>query len=980
MASAAGIRRPILAGLIVGCVLAFFHNHFDEMRLSHEENPFAHHNNGGHLGNHWERRAFASEHAVITEERAASTLAAVNVAVEVNPPLNNNDGGSPGPGKSEDGATAGTTTTVASFSAAAVSTFKGGVVKPLKLQYPDPFKVFKGCKPELPQGGAPRKLDLIAPADSPDWPVDCVGHEELCDILRRVAVNREVLAAVANIHAPGIFEFVDGIKKLGVKNFLVIALDDVLHQQLGTRGVASYRVHNSAQGSHKVSAQKFGIIQEFVERGCSVLLTDTDVAYLQNPFPYLYRDSDIESMSDGWDNSSAHGFFDRVDDPAMGHGRRRARAFRIAALNSGMWLVMATRASQRLMAIMAHRMATEDLWDQAGYNLELWFGARDGHGTAGATVRVMHPLCFVNSKVMFRFIRHTPALAKEKHLPVAMHANYHTDKANKMKMVYEYYTRGRDISALNCGVGCGTNLKTVHELESKVLHSINDGIVGSKKWTDGKEGVWPGVSMSSQRITKHAAHCKPVAPWGGKITAAPLTRALHTLPRAKTAEACVVAGGGAGSQKDEWAAAVCEALMGLDPEAPEVMLVAVDSDASSIDAMRSLLSRGVARLNLQRRVLLVAPDADVAVAARRAGVVSVALASPGPKPSRAALKWSAAFIALTAGWPVLLMDPQTALIADPSQYFARDSDVESATDGWDDTTAYGYDHVVDDPAMDWSRYCHGGRVLSSDPGFALLMPTAESAAVAALVAARTLDAASGGENGARDDLDAEHEAFNEAIFLPSHGAYTAPGVMRRTLNYLCFANSKALFRFIRKDQHLRDPAAHTPVAVRLSYHAQEPERLEDVYLKYLEGKGAPLGTWSDGNGKADGSSTDNSATCKLSVGGGLMRVTAAEEDGSPIAQHLRVHRDWSWGGVTPFTFNPAGDLSTPWGKGDWGLVPARGSKGKHEPRTVWARFVGSMHVLTFEDVGEGKARKELGMFVSERCADGDMVVGRFMEK
>ena len=38
-----------------------------------------------------------------------------------------------------------------------------------------------------------------------------------------------------------------------------------------------------------------------------MLLTDTDVAYLQNPFPYLYRDSDIESMSDGWDNSSAHG-------------------------------------------------------------------------------------------------------------------------------------------------------------------------------------------------------------------------------------------------------------------------------------------------------------------------------------------------------------------------------------------------------------------------------------------------------------------------------------------------------------------------------------------------------------------------------------------------------------------------------------------------------------------------------------------------
>ena len=98
--------------------------------------------------------------------------------------------------------------------------------------------------------------------------------------------------------------------------------------------------------------------------------------------------------------------------------------------------------------------------------------------------------------------------------------------------------------------------------------------------------------------------------------------------------------------------------------------------------------------------------------------------------------------------------------------------------------SHGYDHVVDDPDMDWSRFCHGGRVVSLDPGLALLMPTVEAAAVAALVAARCL------AQGAAASDDFEHLAFNEAIFLPSHGAYVAPGVMRRTLNYLCFANSK----------------------------------------------------------------------------------------------------------------------------------------------------------------------------------------------
>jgi hypothetical protein len=101
------------------------------------------------------------------------------------------------------------------------------------------------------------------------------------------------------------------------------------------------------------------------------------------------------------------------------------------------------------------------------------------------------------------------------------------------------------------------------------------------------------------------------------------------------------------------------------------------------------------------------------------------------------------------------------------------------------------------------------------------MPTAESAAVAALVAARALhEAAAAGVAGSTPaaDYDFEHAAFNEAIFLPSHGGYVAPGAMRRTLNYLCFANSKAVFRFMRKDRRFGDRKVHAPVAVRLSYH------------------------------------------------------------------------------------------------------------------------------------------------------------------
>ena len=41
--------------------------------------------------------------------------------------------------------------------------------------------------------------------------------------------------------------------------------------------------------------------------------------------------------------------------------------------------------------------------------------------------------------------------------------------------------------------------------------------------------------------------------------------------------------------------------------------------------------------------------------------------------------------------------------------------------------------------------------------------------------------------------------------------------------------------------------------------------------------------------------------------------------------------------------------------------------------SVFARFVGAVHVLTFEPGEQGEPH---AVFVSERCQDGDMVVGR----
>ena len=59
--------------------------------------------------------------------------------------------------------------------------------------------------------------------------------------------------------------------------------------------------------NHAVSGLKFKILSHFLQLGYAVLLSDVDIVTLQNPFQHLYRDSDVEAMSDGWNNATAYG-------------------------------------------------------------------------------------------------------------------------------------------------------------------------------------------------------------------------------------------------------------------------------------------------------------------------------------------------------------------------------------------------------------------------------------------------------------------------------------------------------------------------------------------------------------------------------------------------------------------------------------------------------------------------------------------------
>lgn len=261
--------------------------------------------------------------------------------------------------------------------------------------------------------GEPRRarpLNFILPshAEFPP-PAVCAARDlgALCAVLRDVAgARREALVAVSNKNILHMLQlYVDGVKRANVPNALVVALDDETGAWLRARNFPAYVRKLTARGgstdNHATSGLKFRLLQDFVILGCSVLLSDVDIAWMRDPFPALYGDSDVEGMTDGFDDISAYG---APGSAVLGGG---PSAFRIFARNSGMFYLAATNESLRMMERMAHRMvcararahnvrarrrrrrrrpthahapfararlqATESVWDQTAYNEEQFF-------------------------------------------------------------------------------------------------------------------------------------------------------------------------------------------------------------------------------------------------------------------------------------------------------------------------------------------------------------------------------------------------------------------------------------------------------------------------------------------------------------------------------------------------------------------------------------------------------------------------------
>lgn len=278
----------------------------------------------------------------------------------------------------------------------------------------------------------------------------------LLSVLQRVAPSGEVLIALSNkipFREGTLLTWLEAVRQAGVTNYLVVALDEETATGLQQRGnnvfhmpVPVPEVQADTGGNHAVSTLKFGVLRRFLQLGWAVLLSDVDIAVLQNPFHHLYRDSDVEGSSDGFDDRTAYGSVEGFDDPSMGWSRY-AQYMKHFNFNSGLFYLRANNRTIDLMTRLETRLSKVKYWDQTAYNEEIFLPSHDDYKSPQVSVRVMNIYKFMNSKVLFKDVRHRPPETRPP-MPVMVHVNYHPDKHPRMQAVLKYYVH-KDLHALD---------------------------------------------------------------------------------------------------------------------------------------------------------------------------------------------------------------------------------------------------------------------------------------------------------------------------------------------------------------------------------------------------------------------------------------------------------------------------------------------------------------------------------------------------
>jgi len=254
--------------------------------------------------------------------------------------------------------------------------------------------------------------------------------------------TQDILLAMSNKNVHSMLrKWANSIIRSNIRYWAVACLDletyELVRKEYGDNHALAWFGPKEGHG-HAVSGAKYALIGAVLKTDTNVLMSDIDVIVFKDPFPTLVKDSDIEGMSDGFNEATAYGYDDVFDDPEMGWSRY-AHSFRVFNMNVGWIYAQYSEKTIKLMQRVASRMLKPGVWDQAEFNNELWTPSgphgdyhayetwleEDDRVGLNCAVRIMPFTKVCNSKV---WMAH-PEYHKD---AVVVHFNYHNDKEARM--------------------------------------------------------------------------------------------------------------------------------------------------------------------------------------------------------------------------------------------------------------------------------------------------------------------------------------------------------------------------------------------------------------------------------------------------------------------------------------------------------------------------------------------------------------------
>jgi len=187
--------------------------------------------------------------------------------------------------------------------------------------------------------------------------VELVGH---------YAEDNVVMVTWANNHYHDFVEnWVRNVRKCGIANFMVGAMDNELLTQLNDDEVPTFAMQSGmittdfgwgTANFHKMGRKKIELISLFTEMGFDILVSDVDTAWLQNPLPYMARFPQADVLTSS----------DHLSSTAVGDGLENPSKAQSAA-NIGIMLLRHT--AKELAKEWVDRLEKDDkIWDQNAFN------------------------------------------------------------------------------------------------------------------------------------------------------------------------------------------------------------------------------------------------------------------------------------------------------------------------------------------------------------------------------------------------------------------------------------------------------------------------------------------------------------------------------------------------------------------------------------------------------------------------------------